>query len=119
MKLKVQNPQFNRPGIWMFEQPEYFEYEGNEVQVKWLKPGEIALSTGNPEFPFRVIQKSLIAFIDNKAMEHKETEVKTFTVKGSKGDSYTVTIGSGKSHCTCSGFQFRRTCKHVKENEYA
>ena len=119
MKVKVQNPQFNRPGIWMFEQPEFFEYEGNEVQVKWLKPGEMALSTGNPEFPFRVLQKSLIAAIDNKVMEHTVSEVKTFTVKGSQGNSYTVTIVSGKSNCTCSGFQFRKTCKHIKEKEYA
>jgi len=119
MKVKVQNPQFNRPSIWMFEQPEYFEYEGDEVQIKWLKPGEIALSTGNPEFPFRVLQKSQIISINNQAMEHKVTEIKTFTVKGSKGDTYTVTLGSGKSHCTCSGFQFRKSCKHVKEADYA
>jgi hypothetical protein len=43
----------------------------------------------------------------------------TWKVKGSKGDSYTVTVGSGKIHCTCSGFQFRKSCKHVKEVDYA
>jgi hypothetical protein len=119
MKVKIQNSQFNRPGIWMFDQPEFFEFEGEEVQVKWLNPGQIALSTGNPEFPFRVINKSLIISINNQAMEHKDLSVKTFNVKGSKGDSYTVTVGSGKMHCTCSGFQFRKSCKHVKEVDYA
>ena len=119
MKVKVQNPQFNRPGIWMFDQPEFFEYQGEEVQVKWLNPGQIALSTGNTEFPFRVINKSLIISINNQAMEQKDTVIKTFNVKGSKGDSYTVTVDSGKMHCTCSGFQFRKSCKHVKEVDYA
>ena len=119
MKVKIQNSQFNRPGIWMFDQPEFFEYEGEEVQVKWLNPGQIALSTGNTEFPFRVINKSLIISINNQAMEQKDLSVKTFNVKGSKGDSYTVTVGSGKMHCTCSGFQFRKSCKHVKEVDYA
>jgi hypothetical protein len=119
MKIKVQNPQFNRPGIWMFDQPEFFEYEGEEVQVKWLNPGQIALSTGNPEFPFRVLNRTTIVSIDNQAVEQKESTVKTFTVKGSKGDSYTVTVNAGKSHCTCSGFQFRKSCKHVKEVDYA
>ena len=119
MKVKVQNPQFNRPGIWMFDQPEFFEYQGEEVQVKWLNPGQIALSTGNTEFPFRVINKSLIISINNQAMEQKDTAIKTFNVKGSKGDSYTVTVDSGKMHCTCSGFQFRKSCKHVKEVDYA
>ena len=98
MKITVRNPEFNRPGIWFFEQPEFFEYEGEEVAVKWLRPDQIALSTGNPEFPFRVISRNKIVSINNK-----------------QGDSYTVTIGNGKSHCTCSGFQFRRTCKHVTE----
>jgi len=119
MKVKVLNPQFNRPGIWMFDQPEFFEYEGEEAQVKWLNPGQIALSTGNTEFPFRVINKSLIISINNQAIEQKNTVIKTFNVKGSKGDSYTVTAGSGKMHCTCSGFQFRKSCKHVKEVDYA
>jgi len=119
MKIKVINPQFNRPGIWMFDQPEFFEYEGDEVQVKWLNPGQIALSTGNPEFPFRVIERSRIISINNKVIEKQDTVVKTFTVKGSKGDTYTVTVNSGKSHCTCSGFQFRKSCKHVKDVDYA
>ena len=119
MKVKVLNPQFNRPGIWMFDQPEFFEYDGDEVQVKWLMPNQMALSTGNPEFPFRVINKSLIISINNKATELKDSAVKTFSIKGSKGDTYTVTVGSGKMHCTCSGFQFRKSCKHVKEVDYA
>jgi hypothetical protein len=119
MKIKVFNPQFNRPGIWMFNQPEFFEYEGNEVQVKWLMPNQLALSTGNPEFPFRVINKSHIISINNQAMEQKDLSIKTFNVKGSKGDSYTVTVDSGKMHCTCSGFQFRKSCKHIKEVDYA
>lgn len=118
MKIKVFNPQFNRPGIWMFDQPEFFEYEGEEVQVKWLNPGQIALSTGNPEFPFRVIQRSHVISINNQAIRHKESAVKTFTVKGSKGDTYTVTVNSGKSHCTCSGFQFRKSCKHIKDVDH-
>ena len=119
MKVKVLNPQFNRPGIWMFDQPEFFEYQGEEVQVKWLTSNQIALSTSNTEFPFRVINKSLIISINNQAMEQKDTAIKTFNVKGSKGDSYTVTVDSGKMHCTCSGFQFRKSCKHVKEVDYA
>ena len=119
MKVTIRNTQFGRPGIWFFEQPEFFEFEGEEVQVKWLAPGQLALSTGDPEFPFRVLNKSLIVSINNKVIHQKDSEVKTFSVKGSKGDTYTVTVGSGKMHCTCSGFQFRKSCKHVKEVDYA
>jgi hypothetical protein len=117
MQVKVRNPQFNRPGVWFFEQPEFFEYEGEEFSAKWIMPQQLALTTGNPEWPVRVIARKNIVSINNQAVTPVSTEVKTFTVKGSKGDEYVVTIGHGKANCTCSGFQFRRTCKHIKEAE--
>jgi len=40
------------------------------------------------------------------------------TYKGSKGDSYEVTYnqwnGPDMWHCTCPGFKYRKTCKHVE-----
>lgn len=116
MKVKVRNPEFNRPGIWFFEQPEFFEYEGDEFNAKWIEPGQLGLTTGNPEWPVRVIARKHIVSINNQAVEQAKSDVKTVKVKGSKGDEYIVTIGNGKYNCTCSGFQFRKMCKHVKEN---
>ena len=34
-------------------------------------------------------------------------------VLGSKGDKYTITEVDGVRQCTCSGFKFRGSCKHV------
>jgi hypothetical protein len=42
-------------------------------------------------------------------------EYKTWTVTGSKGSTYTVSDIDGKLSCSCSGFQFRGQCRHVKE----
>lgn len=117
MKVKIRNTEFNRPGVWFFTQPEFFEYEGTEFSAKWIRPDQLGLSTGNPEWPVRVISRKNIVSINNQPVEHTDSSVKTFTVKGSKGDEYLVTIGNGKADCTCSGFQFRRTCKHIKEAE--
>jgi hypothetical protein len=39
---------------------------------------------------------------------------RVWVVKGSKGDEYTVTEDSGNFNCSCSGFRFRGTCKHVE-----
>ena len=116
MKVKIRNTQFNRPGVWFFEQPEFFEYEGEEVHVKWLNPTQMGMSTGNPEWPMRVIQRDLIVSINNVEQSQTESVNKTFTVKGSKGEDYIVTLGK-TNYCTCSGFQFRKTCKHIKETE--
>lgn len=42
-------------------------------------------------------------------------EPTTRIVKGSKGDEYTVrTYPGGRVTCTCYGYMYRKTCKHVK-----
>lgn len=115
MKVVARNKQFGRKGIWFFEQPEFFEYEGEEVKVKWAKPDELALTTGNPEFPVRIIQRNTIISIDGSSVAQSESKATTKVVKGSKGQEYIVTHADGKWNCTCPGFQFRKTCKHVTE----
>ena len=40
--------------------------------------------------------------------------VKVWQVEGSKGAVYTVTEEQGQRRCTCPGFQFRKTCRHVQ-----
>lgn len=47
-------------------------------------------------------------------LKEAEPEGRTWTVKGSKGDEYTVTDVNGNFSCTCSGFRFRGDCRHIK-----
>jgi type V secretory pathway adhesin AidA len=44
----------------------------------------------------------------------KDSNVKSWTVAGSKGNTYVVTLEENVYNCTCSGFQFRGTCRHIK-----
>lgn len=117
MKIKVYNSQFDHKECYFFEVPEFHYYEGDEVKVKWVKPEEIAVSTGNKEFPFRVLQRNLIREIDGKPykFEVKPKKEQVRLVQGSKGKVYEVTSYS----CTCPGFTFRGTCKHVTEKAAA
>ena len=39
-------------------------------------------------------------------------------VVGSRGDVYVVQKIDGVLQCTCSGFQFRGQCRHIKEIEH-
>ena len=43
------------------------------------------------------------------------TDNKQFTIKGSTGAAYTVTVRFKHWSCTCSGFGFRKRCKHVEQ----
>lgn len=45
--------------------------------------------------------------------DEQPTTLRTFSVKSkSKQSEYIVTVDNGKASCDCTGFQFRRYCKH-------
>lgn len=116
MRVKMRNSMWEVRHRYFFPIPEFNEYEGEEIQVKWLKPSQMALTTGDPGFPFRVLERKYIVSIDNSSYSHEAVEAATRTlrVRGSKGNEYVVTLGPNP-HCTCTGFGFRRTCKHIAE----
>ena len=118
MKVTVRNPQFANKDRYFFEVPEFITYEGDEVKCgKWEDPNEVLCLTTNIDFfPVRSIQRKWIHSIDGNTVLHVPTKKETVTkiVKGSKGQEYVVTLGAKKS-CTCSGFTFRHTCKHIME----
>lgn len=39
----------------------------------------------------------------------------TWTVAGSKGNSYAVSLSGGSWSCSCPGYGFRNRCRHVDE----
>ena len=45
----------------------------------------------------------------------RQSSVRTVSVAGSSGKTYSVKIyPNGKKYCNCSGFKFRKDCKHVR-----
>ena len=118
MRVVVRNPKYNQQQIWGFIQSEFFVYEGEQVPTfKWSEPGTICLTTGDPKFPVRQIHPDDIVSIDDAPIDapKPKTEERVMLVQGSKGSTYTVTIGPRGKSCTCSGFQFRHNCRHINE----
>lgn len=97
--------------------PEFNTYTGTVIRQKWFKSDEIGLTTGDPNFPFRVINVERIVEVGGAKVDYTpvKTETITKTVQGSKGNSYIVTKNGSNVHCTCPGYSFRKTCKHVQE----
>jgi len=114
LKVTIRNPLYARRAAYFFTVPEFVEYEGEEVAVKWLTGNQLALSTNMPGFPFRVLERDTIVKIDNKDVNFAQAIRRTIVVKGSKGNEYVVTLGARPS-CSCPGFQFRKSCKHITE----
>jgi len=98
----------------------YHEITGTVLtSPKWLKAGEFAVSNSDHPNGFSVIHISNVVDIhDTDGREFKFTtdaSVKVWSVTGSTGNTYSVTREYGVYKCTCPGFSFRQTCKHVKD----
>lgn len=62
---------------------------------------------------FEMVRAAWVRDVPEKKVFHN----KKWKVKGSKGDIYTVSITNNHWNCTCSGFGFRRNCKHVEQTK--
>ena len=47
--------------------------------------------------------------------ESEKPKGQTWRVPGSKGGEYVVSFDGGQWSCSCSGYSFRRTCRHISE----
>ena len=98
-------------------QPSTIRFEGEVLpSFRWLTDREFCL-TGDEAMPIRVINLGRVSKITFKSGSSKtvNTSVKTFTIKGSKGDKYLVTRAPTGWTCTCKGFEFRKSCRHITE----
>lgn len=85
---------------------------------KQIRPDSFTLRVKCPNVPVREISMTNVVglkFADGrKATKEKvDREIKTLVVKGSKGEEYLVTKDGKNVSCSCVGFQFRKTCKHL------
>lgn len=97
--------------------PEFSEYTGTIVREKFFANDEIGITTGDPRFPFRRINRSRIVEVGGAKIDYTpiKSDKITKTVQGSKGNTYIVTKENGKVSCSCPGYGFRKTCKHIQE----
>jgi len=87
-------------------------FHGDVVEsAKYDPPHTIRMTTDISDFPFRVIYLKQISEVDGKAYWFDEPQEITRQFVGSNGVIYTTTL----NHCTCPGYTFRKTCKHINE----
>ena len=117
--IKVENVLWPRRHLYAsgVAGPQHNYYTGTIVREKWVKDDEVGITTGNPSFPFRRINRERIIAVNGAGVVFSpppKVERIEKIVAGSKGNTYTVTKESGKASCTCPGFSFRKTCKHLE-----
>jgi len=122
MKVTVYNPRFFQKHLYFYDVQEFNQYEGVETTLKHIDSNAyLCLTTGNKDFPIRVIDRNLIMKSQPQPLFALDELLFNITerhkVEGSKGAVYELTKANGKWSCTCPGFEFRKICKHVKHIE--
>lgn len=98
--------------------PEYHENhtEGRVVaNDSWMTPDQFVVETGNPDYPKSIISLHYVKDIEYVSGSSVTVDLEDFvqTVTGSRGEAYTVARKNQAWTCTCTGFKFRRNCKHI------
>lgn len=70
-------------------------------------------ASGYPEVPEGTTPSDIVWSRPEPKLEPKPA-VKSFEVEGRTG-TYTVTVDGRRVTCTCPGYTFRKTCKHVTQ----
>lgn len=81
------------------------------------------LATGKPSFPISVISLDNVIelkYDDGSSAEtvnRPKIEVMAWEVPSDsrKGDTYTVTKEGNHYNCSCVGFSFRKSCRHINK----
>jgi len=92
--------------------------EGVVVKSIFRDPFMFAVETGAPEHPVSEFNAKSLHVVKIEVLKGSSTQVatdgKAWKVKSSKGNKfYIVERLNGKFSCTCTGFEFRKDCKHI------
>jgi hypothetical protein len=116
MRLKIRDPKYAKRHLYAFHIPEFYYVEGEPCPTpKWVDYEAVSLRYGPGKYDFRIIDVANIVEIDGeyqapKPVNKTRREVK---VTGATGKPYVVVLDGTHSSCNCTGFQFRRSCKHI------
>ena len=93
----------------------YREYSGTVLRPeKFNKLGEFNM-TGEGRMRMRTISLRDVhemELLEGSFESKQNNDIRAFHVGNEK--RYTVTVQGTKYNCTCTGFVYRKTCKHVK-----
>ena len=106
LRIRMKNTMYDRRDAYAYHIPEYNEYEGEIVPCpKWVSSDSFCLSTGDPQFPFRILCKDDIIC----GWELPNRQNNSIIID----DRYLVTKTATGYSCNCTGYHYRRTCSHV------
>jgi hypothetical protein len=97
--------------------PEFEEYTGTMIEEPWMGSEQFGLTTSDRRFPMRVLSRRNVVEIGGAKIAPLSIsdDVVTKIYHSSTGSKYIVKKQNGSITCTCVGFSYRKSCKHVKQ----
>ena len=93
----------------------YFTDDSKSKMFAYVKAGSNSVFKFSKPLPMDARKRQFREIPDTFGFSAPEpTAEKTWTIQGSKGDTYVVTLEENVYNCTCSGFKFRGDCRHIK-----
>ena len=94
----------------------YFTNDSKDKMFAYIKSSSKAIERFKVPMPLKVSGRKFKEIENTFGYTVDDRPVGcTWTVAGSRGDSYTVSENNGEWNCTCAGWKFRSACKHVTE----
>jgi len=96
-----------------------------EKATRFTPPNFVRIVT-DVDSPVRIREIPLhrvtnIEYADGRVADREslKEDTETWSVEGSQGSRYTVIRTKNSWTCSCPGFQFRKSCRHIKECQSA
>jgi hypothetical protein len=118
MRVVIHNPLWTVRDRYKCFTPEFLTYEGERLATPdWVESDSLCLSAPIPGGQ-RIIPLARVVSIDAVAVAapvkpEKPPSDRVVRIQGDGGKEYLVTIRGGHRSCTCTGYGFRRKCKHL------
>ena len=112
LKIRIKNDMYKNRDRVAYNVPEFLDFTGDIVpRPKWVREDQFCLSTGDLQFPFRVLNKDDIV-CGWELPNHQSSSIapKIYNVK-----QYVVTNVGDRWSCSCVGFGYRKKCSHIDE----
>jgi hypothetical protein len=90
----------------------YLLTQNKSKMVAYVRMGTPEVFTFKNPIPFYVRGRSFVEVPNNFGYQLPDSEP-TVKITGSKGEVYHVSKKNGTLRCSCPGFTFRATCKHL------
>jgi len=122
MQVVVRNPLWAVRDRYFFAIPETETYTGERIATPpWVEYPALCITAPIPG-GFRIIDLDRVVSIDDQeftapARNEKPGADRVVRVQGDRGKEYLVTIRGSHRSCTCTGYGFRRKCKHLLQAE--